>query len=595
LQISLCFRHAVVYMRAFRQAARVALTSLGLLRTVQLLRIYLREGSRGLRRNRLNDALPQRAAAFAERHAKTFRSVRAETAPDARRVLVVGDNLSACIELELCFAKALELAGWRTLRLHEPDSSKTAADAIATYYRLLDSAELLDWDDNFDPSGFRSQAESIVDGAGSLEELLAFETGAVRVGGHAISTARRQLRAGAVDLEKIADRHKLTECVASSLASAEGFARLVGELGPSLILTVDTAYTPRAEMLDVCVRMGIPVIRWYVAHKDSAVMLKRYTAANRDQDINSLSPVSWQFVCNMEWSAARHDKLMRELSAGYARKDWYNQDGAQFNKRQIDAADLRKRLGLDPSRKTAIVFPHVAYDASFGRGEDLFPGYDEWLVETIKVACANENVQWVIRIHPAHLGKHLDVRHVPDEEAVLRRQFGDLPRHVSIIPAGSDISTLSLFSIMDYCLTVRGTVGIEAACRGIPVLTGGTGRYDRKGFTIDSVSAAEYLDRLARIQDIAPLLPAQIELAGRFAYGLFLLRPLPLTNMTVAYDKESAAENFSNPVEIRPKTRKDWETAPDLKAFVEWATGSDSEDFLLPDLPDTDELPGHAP
>ena len=322
------------------------------------------------------------------------------------------------------------------------------------------------------------------------------------------------------------------------MASAAAVERLVRELRPSLVLTEDTAYTPRGEILDMCGQVGIPVIRWYTAHKASALMLKRYTSANRDHDINSLSDASWRLAREMDWSADRSEKLKRELSIGYARKDWYNEDGAQFNKRLLDIDAVRNRLGLDPLRKTAIIFPHVAWDASFGRGEDLFASYDEWLIETVQAACANEELQWVVRIHPGHAGKRVDSRRMPDEEDTLRMRFGRLPKHVSLIPARSDISTLSLFPVMDYCLTVRGTVGLEAACRGIPVLTGGTGRYDRKGFTIDSATPRQYLERIARLQDISRLSPAQVELAERFAYGLFLLRPLPLSSIAVVYDKK---------------------------------------------------------
>ncbi len=83
----------------------------------------------------------------------------------------------------------------------------------------------------------------------------------------------------------------------------------------------------------------------------------------------------------------------------------------------------------------------------------------------------------------------------------------------------------SLFGVMDYCLTVRGTAGIEAARLGVPVLTAGPARYSGLGFTIDSASRAEYLARVARIQDTPPLSDEQRELAERFAYGLFVLRP----------------------------------------------------------------------
>ena len=56
----------------------------------------------------------------------------------------------------------------------------------------------------------------------------------------------------------------------------------------------------------------------------------------------------------------------------------------------------------------------------------------------------------------------------------------------------------------------------------------------------------------------------------------------------MAYDKETAEENLSKPVEIKLRNRKDWEEAPDLQAFVEWATNSRDEDFLM--LPDADAI-----
>jgi hypothetical protein len=448
---------------------------------------------------------------------------------------------------------------------------------LDAYYSLLSPTAVYSWADYYEPAAFRDEAENVVSGARSLERLLEFRAGAVRVGGHAVSTARWRLGIGTLDFEDETIRNGLIDCFAASMASAAAIERLLRDLRPSLVLTEDTAYTPRGEILDTCVQVSIPVVRWYTAHKTDALMLKRYSSANRDHDINSLSDASWRLASEMDWSADRSEKLQRELTIGYVRKDWYNEDGAQFNKRQLDISEVRNRLGLDPRKKTAIIFPHVAWDASFGRGEGLFANYDEWLIKTVQTACANEKLQWVIRIHPGHAGKQRKF----DEEETLRTRLCRLPEHVSIVPAHSDISTLSLFPIMDYCLTVRGTVGLEAACRGIPVVTGGTGRYDGKGFTLDSHTPRQYLERIARLQEVSRLSPAQVELARRFAYGLLLLRPLPLSSVAVVYDKKTTRENLSNPIELNLRNRKDWEEAPDLKAFVNWAAKLDDEDFLL--------------
>ena len=133
---------------------------------------------------------------------------------------------------------------------------------------------------------------------------------------------------------------------------------------------------------------------------------------------------------------------------------------------------------------------------------------------------------------------------------------------------------------MDYCLTVRGTVGLEAACRGIPVLTGGTGRYDRKGFTIDSATPQQYLERIARLQESPGCRrrrsswPSALPMAS-FCFGLCRCRAC------CGVRQEIQLGELSNPVEINLRNRKDWEEAPDLRAFVNWVTKSDNEDFLV--------------
>jgi hypothetical protein len=76
----------------------------------------------------------------------------------------------------------------------------------------------------------------------------------------------------------------------------------------------------------------------------------------------------------------------------------------------------------------------------------------------------------------------------------------------------TDISTYSFFELTDYCLTVRGTIGIEMACYGVPVLTAGTGRYSHLGFTIDSGTREEYLNRVTQIDGQPRSTPQQTQL-----------------------------------------------------------------------------------
>jgi len=308
-------------------------------------------------------------------------------------------------------------------------------------------------------------------------------------------------------------------------------------------------------------------------------MLKRYNRSNADQHHGSLSSETWDAVRAMEWTPVQREELRHEIAHNYASGDWYCRGGTQFGRQIVGRDALGSRLGLDPSKKTVCVFPHIVWDATLFWGRDLFENYEEWLIETVRAACANRSVNWVIKIHPAHVVKDAweNRSGEPAELAAIRQHIGTLPPHVFVIPATTDINTYSLFDVMDCCVTVRGTIGVEAACFGINVITAGTGRYDRRGFTIDSSTKAQYLDRLSRVQDLSSPTAAQRELAERFAYGMFILRPLSLQTITIDYGRDSQA---TMKVEIKAATADDLCRAPDIRALAGWLGRSSEEDFI---------------
>jgi hypothetical protein len=156
-----------------------------------------------------------------------------------------------------------------------------------------------------------------------------------------------------------------------------------------------------------------------------------------------------------------------------------------------------------------------------------------------------------------------------------------LPHHIKLIPADSDISTLSLFDIMDVCLTVRGTIGIEASCFGIRVLTAGTGRYDRRGFTMDFDSPQQYLQALRDLPDIRAMSAVEIELARRFAFGVFMARPTRLSSVSFAYGNDTAA---------RLKTRIIGDSeqllgATDVRSIADWMASGEEDYFAIDPSP----------
>ena len=528
----------------------------------------------------LAHARRQQLLQFRQQYAPTLRQDLGRV-PDRRKKALVPSNPCPNLETELCLLKTLEFAGFTPVVLIEHGRRH-----FLPYYRLAGVKEIYFWTDFCDDLDFSADAEQTVYQCRSIADLLDFEYAGIRVGRFAVSSALRRLRLGSLTLDSDGERRLLVKYLAAAMTSAAAGHRLLDAVLPDLALFADAEYTPKAEIFDNCLARSIDVVSYDCAQTSSAMIFKRYTLQNRNENRSSLSPESWRFMRDLKWSPAHRDRLYQELYDAYANGDWYSAVGTQFNKRFVDRSEIREQFALDPAKKTAFIFSHILWDAPLMWGRNLFDNYEEWLMETVRAACRNDTLNWVIKVHPANIGKAAkeEFEDEPAEMLALRKQIRELPPHVHLMPAACDISTYSLFDLMDYCLTVRGTVGIEAAIRGIPVLTGGTGRYDHKGFTVDPESRDEYLKEIAHLQEISPLSSAQRELAERYAYGLFVLRPLRLNTVTFTFNE---AYRHSGELEIRidsrinAKTKEDWSTAEDLTLLARWLGRSTQSDFLL--------------
>ncbi len=511
---------------------------------------------------------------FSRDYGAAFRRLLPEQQESARHVLVVNSG-SLGLLVEIALVKAFQAAGYHPVVLSDYDRW------VDAFYREAGIQDQLYWD-AFVPLLPAAEAVGMMANVASFEQLLTVEYGGVRVGKYAASTALRHLRVGRLDLTNPAVRDAILPFLQRSIAYARAAQDIVKAVRPQLVLSVDLGYSPRGELYDVCLAAGLETITWNAAHKNNQLMLKRYSRSNRDVHPASLSTQTWHQLQTLAWTEAERERLRRELVGSYQSGEWYGEVGTQFHTALQEAAEIRRALDLDDRKKTAVIFSHIFWDGTFFYGTDLFGSYEEWFVETMKAACANPHVNWIVKIHPANIVKNVrdGVGSEPSELTAIRSLGGTLPAHVRVVQPDSRMSTLSLYSVMDYCVTVRGTVGIEAASFGIPVLTAGTGRYDRLGFTIDSDSRAEYLNRLAHIHEIPSSSVDQRALAERFAHGVFVRRPFSLHTVTLEYQRDAKA---SMQTRVCLPTGQDLRAATDLRALANWIN-SGQEDFLAPRL-----------
>jgi len=420
------------------------------------------------------------------------------------------------------------------------------------------------------------------EGRPCMRDLMRLTYHEVDIGRIAVSNLMYRRKFSKFDLSDdttVSELRAELRCVRHRIQAAE---KMVQESRPLMALILEKGVSPFAEIFGACIANGVPVVQYVGSQEINGYILKRYSLENRHDHPFSLDRSTWTYVKEMPWGEEQEHSLLTELEESYRHGTWFNRRFLHDDK-QIKAPDVvRRQLGLDPGKKTAVVFSHVLWDATIFYGEGIFDDYESWLVETVAAACKNPSVNWVIKLHPDLVWKLKYEGYTGElrDSFAIRSKVGRLPEHVKLVHPETDINTFSFFGITDYCLTVRGTIGIEMACMGVPVLTAGTGRYSHLGFTVDSDSAAQFLDRLHSIQDTPAMSPESIELARRFAYSLFRLRPWRMKSFEMV---KLPLDKTGNPLERNfvphlGRARKFTESV-DLRQFATWLA-SDRVDFL---------------
>lgn len=508
------------------------------------------------------------------REARVMREARTQLSGSGTVLIVSLSEFVYQLKLEGVLGKALQLAGCRVVALtpHGWRWPERYFSAFGIDEFVHPEEVLLGADAEDEIEAAAREALSGETGVQALRRVVFHEA---HVGEQTLSTLSRRFQQGRIALSDPPVRAALEEILRESMRSVVVAERVLDGIHPDVLIFNEKGYAGFGSIYDVALGRGANVIQFVSAgiHWRDALLFKRYTEATRRVHPTSVSAESWERLRDMPWTDERERALDEEFALRYGGGEMHPDAGLQAGKRIKTPAEVRTELELDPGKKTAVIFSHVLWDANMFYGDDLFEDQETWLVETVRAACANDAVNWVVKLHPANMYK-TDARELNDEIAI-REAVGTLPPHVKLLRPETDINTYSLFAITDLGVTIRGTIGMELPCFGIPVLTAGTGRYSGLGFTVDSETAEEYMGRLARAQEIEPLDDETVLLAKRHAYALFRLRPFRFTSYRAAFmPPDRLSHPLSHNLELTLRSPQEAEQATDLRAFADWALGS---------------------
>lgn len=497
-----------------------------------------------------------------------MKSFKLENKKTTKRLLIVSltDNYFI-FSIESLFAKYFNLAGYQVYFLTNPRNRNATRTFLGVGGNMIYHINL--YLKNFAKVFFTTVAFPK-----NGEELKHFTYHGVNLGIGVYALVCRRFKVGLLDLSDRKIRKDVEKFLSRSIVYLESAREMITKIKPDLIITNEKGYASTSEIFGLAVKEGVDFIQWVGCPEPNALVFKRYKKNNTKDHPHSISETTWNKSIRESWDEHIRMDVDKIFEDGYIGGKWFNYNRLENKTARITREELVKKYGLDPNKKIAVLFAHVMWDANLFYGSDLFEkGFEEWYIESIKAMAQNDNVNWLIKIHPANRFKHKmeNIKVVYREISAVEETFGFLPKNIKFIYPEDEINPYSLFQFIDYGITVRGTVGSELPCFGVPVLTAGTGRYSGKGFTNDSKTKEEYLNKLTHIETIAPLSERERQLAYMHAYLFFKVRPLPFSSFKEIWrGKQQDAELMI----------QDVGEGDDFKKFVNWADKSVEEDFL---------------
>ncbi len=418
-------------------------------------------------------------------------------------------------------------------------------------------------------------------------DIMAVNFHGAEIGKHALSMTARKLIQGRLDLADPQVMHLFRANFKRAAQSVIAMRHLL-DTHPAPIqkmLVRDAGYVPNGAIYETALERGVDCIVYEQGQRRGTWILKRYTPATKGQHYFSLADSTWEHVKQSEWKAADDAKLNQIFVGRYTANSTDDTRRLQTDKQVKSPEEVRAQLGLDPTKKTAVIFSHIAWDAAFFFGSCLFDDFEHWLFETVKYAAANcPDMNWIVKLHPFNVFK-LQREGVSEEsEMKLLRALMPLPDHVKIMRANTDINTQSLFPLVDYVLTVNGTVGMEFPCYGVPALLGGTGRYNGRGFTIEPQTRDEYFAAMRTLHTIPKLDRETQNRARRYFYTLTARRQTDLEDIAPMELKRmnEAQSDVSDNIHIKARSLAEFEGAGSIKRLRMWLAHSDALDILEP-------------
>ena len=276
------------------------------------------------------------------------------------------------------------------------------------------------------------------------------------------SSVHSHLRINSIDLDNQKHRSTLRSYIYSGIIALVLIRRMLSIEQPSIVLLFNGRLAITRIALELCKELGIRVVchergieaeSLLLWENESCLSLRPYKKLAENWRTIPLNATEFVRIAqwlddrqkgkNLNWKAFSVEGSMGEVG------DFISRNAG------------RTILGLFTSSTDELV-AEDEFKSAFGTQQD-------WIQHNINIAISNSEIVLLIRVHPNSGSKNSNgVNH--DEINYFNELKKSLPENVHIISADDHCSSYALLNKISVGLVYVSTIGLEIACRGIPVI-----------------------------------------------------------------------------------------------------------------------------
>lgn len=353
----------------------------------------------------------------------------------------------------------------------------------------------------------------------NAEKISDFIYKGLRIGEHALAGTLRFYAKGELSYTTT-EIEILRKYCESALLTALAIEKIISKEEYNIAVFHHGIYVPQGIIGEVCRKRNVRVVNWVMAYRRQCFIFSHHDTYHHT--LMNESPEAWE---DIQFDTEKRNKIVSYLQS---RKNGIN-DWISFQDNNIsDNEALIRDLKLDRNKPIIAMLTNVIWDAQLHYPNNIFTSMKEWIIETINFFTRREDLQLIIRIHPAEIRGELPSRQKVKD--IILKHFKEIPRNIFIVEPDSLINTYELIKKVKTAIIYGTKTGLELSCTGLPVIVAGEAWVKNKGITFDPASKEEYFDLLKQLP-LKKLSEEKTDRALRYAYHFFFRRMIPIKSV----------------------------------------------------------------